>query len=74
MYCLPEARGTGVAGRLMKTELEYAKQYYKKCYLETLDNMTRAQRFYEKYDFVRVDKPVVLTEHYACEVKYLKEL
>jgi len=74
MYCLPDARGTGVANRLMEAALEYAKKYYKKCYLETLDNMTRAQRFYEKYSFYRVDKPVVITEHYACEVKYLKEL
>lgn len=74
MYCLPNARGTGVAHQLMQTALEYAKQYYKSCYLETLDNMTRAQKFYEKYGFKRVDKPVVITEHFACEVKYLKEL
>ena len=74
MYCLPEARGTGVAHKLMQLALDYAKKYYKSCYLETLDNMTRAQRFYEKYGFVRVDKPVVITEHYACEVKYLKML
>ncbi len=74
MYCLPEARGTGVAHTLMQTALDYAKRYYKSCYLETLDNMTRAQRFYERYGFVRVDKPIVITEHFACEVKYLKEL
>ena len=29
MYCLKEARGTGVAHELMKLCLEYAKQYYK---------------------------------------------
>ena len=74
MYCLPEARGTGVAHKLMQLALDYAKKYYKSCYLETLDNMVRAQRFYEKYGFVRVDKPVVITDHYACEVKYLKKL
>lgn len=74
MYCLPEARGTGVAHKLMQLALDYAKKHYKSCYLETLDNMVRAQRFYEKYGFVRVDKPVVITEHYACEVKYLKKL
>ena len=74
MYCLPEARGTGVAGRLIQIALEYAKKHYKKCYLETLDNMIRAQKFYEKHGFVRVDNPVVKTEHFACEVKYLKEL
>lgn len=74
MYCLPEARGTGIAYKLMRIALDYAINYYKSCYLETLDNMTRAQRFYEKHGFIRVDKPVVETEHFACEVKYLKEL
>ena len=74
MYFLPEARGQGVANKLMELALSYAKKYYKKCYLETLDNMTRAQRFYEKHGFIRVDKPVVITEHFACEVKYLKDL
>ena len=62
------------ADKIMEIALEYAGNYYKKCYLETLDNMTRAQRFYEKYGFYRVDKPVVITEHFACEVKYLKDL
>ena len=52
----------------------FLKKHYKKCYLETLDNMIRAQKFYEKHGFVRVNKPVVITEHFACEVKYLKEL
>lgn len=74
MYCLPEARGTGVSHELMKTALEYAGRYYRSCYLETLENMVAAQRFYEKYGFQRVTKPLVQTEHFACDVRYLKEL
>ncbi len=74
MYCLQEIRGTGVAHKLIKTALNYAKKYYNKCYLETLDNMIAAQKFYEKYGFVRIDKPVVKTEHFACDVRYIKEL
>ncbi|MBR4173210.1 MAG: GNAT family N-acetyltransferase [Clostridia bacterium] len=74
MYCLPESRGTGVAHKLMETALEYAKKYYKKCYLETLDNMTAAQKFYEKYGFCRVYEQVAKTEHFACDVRYIKEL
>ena len=74
MYCLPHARGTGVAHTLMQTALEYAKKHYNRCYLETLDNMIAAQKFYEKYDFERVYEPVVKTEHFACEVRYIKEL
>ena len=74
MYCLPRVRGKGISHTLMRQALEYAKKYYRYCYLETCDNMIAAQKFYEKYDFVRVDKPVIETAHYACEVKYLKEL
>ncbi len=74
MYCLPEARGTGVAHRLMEIALAYAKQYYAGCYLETLENMVAAQRFYEKYGFERVCEPIVNTGHFACDVRYIKSL
>lgn len=74
MYCLPEARGTGIAHALMKTALKYAEKYYKKCYLETLENMTAAQKFYEKYGFERIDEPLVETGHFACDIRYIKEL
>ncbi len=74
MYCLPPWRGTGVAQRLMEEALAFAAQYYKQCYLETLSNMVAAQRFYEKYGFRRVDAPPVKTAHFACDVRYLREL
>ncbi len=74
MYCLKEARGTGVAHTLMQTALCYAKNYYNAVYLETLPNMTAAQRFYEKYDFVRLEKPLGSTGHYACDVCLIKYL
>ncbi len=71
MYCLPEARGTGISHKLMKTALDYARQYYGRCYLETLENMTAAQKFYEKYGFERIYKPLVQTGHFACDVRYI---
>lgn len=74
MYCLPEARGTGVAHELMHRALAYAKQYYTACYLETLENMTAAQKFYEKYGFKRVPEPITTTGHFACDVRYMKAL
>ena len=74
MYCLREARGTGIAHVLMQKALEYARKYYKRCYLETLPNMTAAQRFYEKYGFVRIFYTVGKTEHFACDVRYIKDI
>lgn len=74
MYCLAEIRGTGIPQKLMETALEYAEKYYSKCYLETLENMTAAQKFYEKYGFERIYEPLVQTEHFACDVRYVKEL
>lgn len=74
MYCLPQARGTGLAHELIERALAFAAAHYKSCYLETLENMTAAQRFYEKHGFARVTEPVVQTEHYACDVRYLRAL
>jgi len=73
LYCLPEARGIGISHKLIEIALEYAKKYYNKCYLETLGNMIAAQKFYEKYGFIRLDKTLVQTEHFACDVCYIKE-
>ncbi|MCH5263077.1 MAG: GNAT family N-acetyltransferase [Lachnospiraceae bacterium] len=74
MYCMPEVRGTGVSHTLMDTVLEYAKKYYAKCYLETLENMVAAQRFYEKYGFTRSNDAIAQTEHFACDIHYIKDL
>ena len=74
MYCLPEARGTGVAYKLMDLALEFAKQYYEKCYLETLSNMIAANKFYKKYGFKNLDEPLGNTGHYSCDVWYIKDL
>ena len=74
MYCLPQIRGTGLSHKLMDVALNYAKQYYKKCYLETLPNMIGSQKFYEKYGFVRIYEPVIKTDHFACDVLYIKDL
>ena len=74
MYCLKEARGTKASHMLIKIALEYAKKYYDKCYLETLQNMIAAQKFYEKYGFKRLEKPLLETGHFACDVCYLKDL
>ena len=74
MYCLPQARGTGLGAQLMDIALDYARQFYTHCYLETLDNMTAARRFYAKYGFAPAPTPPVETAHFACQVRLIKTL
>ena len=58
----------------MNIALKHARKYYRRCYLETLENMIAAQKFYEKCGFERIDEPLVKTEHFACNVRYVKNL
>lgn len=74
MYLIPEVRGTGLAQRLLETALAFASQRYERCFLETLESMTAAQRFYERNGFVRISEPPARTEHFACGVRYIREL
>lgn len=74
MYCIPEVRSTGVSHQLFEIALDHAKKYFDRCYLETFGNMIAAQKFYEKYGFKRIDKPLGNTGHYACDVLYIKDL
>lgn len=74
MYCIPEVRSTGVSHKLIDVALDHAKKYFDRCYLETFGNMIAAQKFYEKYGFTRIDKPLGNTGHYACDVLYIKNL
>ena len=73
MYCLADARGTGIAQALLTRALDYARADYTRVYLETLPNMHRAHRFYEKAGFRRTDA-LGATPHFACDVRYIKEL
>ncbi len=74
MYCIPEVRSTGVSHKLIEVALDHAKKYFGRCYLETFGNMIAAQKFYEKYGFTRIDKPLGNTGHYGCDILYIKDL
>ena len=74
MYCLPEARGTGLGGELLARALGFAAGRYSRCYIETLENMTAARRFYEKHGFRRIYDPPVKTAHFNCDVRYIIDL
>lgn len=71
MYCLPDFRGTGIAGELLETALAFARKYYNRCYLETMENMFRAMKFYEKHGFSRTEETLGATGHNGCPVHYI---
>ena len=73
MYCLPEARGTGLAHTLITLALDYARPFYTRVYLETLPQMHEAQRFYEKHGFQKC-AAIGNTGHTACDVCYILDL
>ena len=59
---------------LNKLTAYYAKKYYEECYIETLNNMIAANKFYKKYGFKNLNKPLGNTGHYSCDVWYIKKL
>ncbi|GGA30039.1 GNAT family N-acetyltransferase [Paenibacillus physcomitrellae] len=74
MYLIPEARGTGMAAQLLQKALAFGEKHYSQCYLETLENMHAANRFYRKNGFEQLDAPLAGSEHFACDAWYIKDL
>jgi putative acetyltransferase len=75
MYLLPEARGLGLGQRLLDASLAAARQLgFRRCYLETLENMTQAQRLYARNGFERLCAPLGDTGHFGCDRWYAREL
>ena len=75
MFFLPETRGLGLGRRLLLLLMDEArKRGYKKCYLETLDRMSRANDLYRKSGFELIRQPIGNTGHCNCDRWYLMNL
>lgn len=69
MYLVPAARGRGLSNRLLQMCMDFAKmQGYRKIYLESIDNLKAAISLYKKFGFKVLDKPLLQTGHYSCNV------
>lgn len=75
MYFQPELRGAGTGTKLLHVILDAARQTgYRRCYLETLGNMSGARRLYLKQGFEPIDAPLGNTGHSGCNSWMIRNL
>lgn len=74
MYVSAHQRESGVGRGLLEHALDFAAQHYRWCYLETFSTMHQAARLYRSSGFLALPKPLVDTDHNACDGWYIREL
>ncbi len=75
MYLLPAVRGIGLGSRLIEKCIGFARQSgYKNIYLESMSELQKALKTYEKFGFVYLNGPMGNTGHFGCEKWMLKNL
>ena len=74
LYISPEAQGLGYSRKLMNTALEFAKEHYTYCYLETMNKLEIANLLYSKLGFQQLEKPLDGSEHGTMDTWYIKKL
>lgn len=74
LYITPEAQGMGLSKELMKVALDFAKEHYTHCYLETLKKLQAANLLYIKLGFQQLERALDGSEHNAMDAWYIKEL
>ncbi|WP_223700622.1 GNAT family N-acetyltransferase [Sutcliffiella deserti] len=74
LYITPDAQGRGLSKELMKVALDFAKEHYTFCYLETMEKLQAANLLYIKLGFKQLDRALGGSEHNAMDAWYMKEL
>jgi putative acetyltransferase len=75
MYLLPQVRGIGLGKKIIEACINFAKENgYKNIYIETMPELKRAMRTYEKFGFIYLDGPIGETGHFGCDLWMLKTL
>jgi len=75
MYLSAQLRGAGLGALLLKRVLQDIKnEGFKKCYLETMDFMHGANALYQKFGFIKIDKPIGNTGHTWTNCYYIKDI
>lgn len=74
-YLSKEARGKGIGKLLLEKCVETAKNFgYKKLYLESIPEFSKAVSIYEKQGFHYLEKPLGNSGHSGCDLWMIKNL
>lgn len=74
-YLSKEARGKGIGKLLLEKCVETAKNFgYKKLYLESIPEFSKAVSIYEKQGFQYLEKPLGNSGHSGCDLWMIKNL
>jgi len=75
MYFLKEARGKGLGEIMIDLCISKAIEFgFDCCYIETMFNMSVAQKLYIKKGFKHINNPLGNTGHSSCPVWMIKDL
>ncbi|WP_130616548.1 GNAT family N-acetyltransferase [Cohnella abietis] len=74
LYITPEAQGKGLSKELIKVALDFAKEHYAHCYLETSSKLQAANRLYIKTGFQQLERPLDGSDHNATDAWFIKDL
>lgn len=75
MYLLPEVRGTGLGRSIIEKCLTTALEFgFIKVYLESMPELKKALKMYEKFGFTYLCSPMGNTGHSGCDLYMLKVL
>ena len=75
MYLLPQARGIGLGKKIIELCLEKARELgYRIIYLESMPELRRALKIYEKFGFTYLCAPMGNSGHFGCDLHMIKEL
>ena len=75
MYFLPALRGRGAGRALLELLLQRMRDAgYRRCYLETTEQMHAARQLYTRLGFTAICAPLGATGHHGCDRFYLRPL
>ncbi len=74
-YLPASSRGKGIGKILMEHSVKSAKEFgFKKIYIESLPQFSKAVKIYEKQGFTKINHPLGNSGHSSCDIWMIKEL